>query len=173
MDPLWSEICWTTFKYFIIFIVSTNYILCISWIIKCLNIIDARHKHEEFMRLFCTHFEHNNLDNFCIKDLVISSDNLRRKLSKLYRNLFSEFLGVSFRTAWQKTWIKTVQYVSKCCLKSPILNTGHQRNTVFLHQIHKYKMSTSTFPWVKRFQAHTMSKIYPQKTVLIIFSPCF
>ena len=36
MDPLWSETCWSTFKYFIILIVSTYYILCISWIIKCL-----------------------------------------------------------------------------------------------------------------------------------------
>jgi len=36
MDPLWSETCWRTFKYFIILIVSTNYILCMSWIIKCL-----------------------------------------------------------------------------------------------------------------------------------------
>ena len=37
MDPLWSETCWSTFKYFIILIVSTHYILCISWIIKCLK----------------------------------------------------------------------------------------------------------------------------------------
>jgi len=37
MDPLWSETCWSTSKYFIILIVSTYYILCISWIIKCLN----------------------------------------------------------------------------------------------------------------------------------------
>jgi len=36
MDRLWSETCWNTFKYFIILIVSTYYILCISWIIKCL-----------------------------------------------------------------------------------------------------------------------------------------
>ena len=66
MDPLWSETCWGTFnplnaelnpichllallgahhifhvsglrvKYFIILIVSTCYILCISWIIQCL-----------------------------------------------------------------------------------------------------------------------------------------
>jgi len=36
MDRLWSETCWSTFKYFIILIVSTYYILCISWIIKCL-----------------------------------------------------------------------------------------------------------------------------------------
>jgi len=35
MDPLWSETCWSTFKYFIIWIVSAYYILCISWIIKC------------------------------------------------------------------------------------------------------------------------------------------
>jgi len=27
MDPLWSETCWSTFKYFIILIVSTNYII--------------------------------------------------------------------------------------------------------------------------------------------------
>ena len=26
MDPLWSETCWCTFKYFIISIISTNYI---------------------------------------------------------------------------------------------------------------------------------------------------
>ena len=38
---------WSTFKYFIILIVSTYYILCISWIIKCLIIIDARCKHED------------------------------------------------------------------------------------------------------------------------------
>jgi len=36
MDPLWSETCWSTFKYFIILIVSIYYILRISWIIKCL-----------------------------------------------------------------------------------------------------------------------------------------
>ena len=49
MDCLRSETCWKTFKYFIILIVSTNhsYILCISWIIKCLIIIDARCKHED------------------------------------------------------------------------------------------------------------------------------
>ena len=44
---LWSETCWSTFKYFIILIVSTYYILCITWIIKCLIIVDARCKHEE------------------------------------------------------------------------------------------------------------------------------
>ena len=47
MVPLLSETCWSTFKYFIILILST-YILCISWIIKCLIIIDARCKHEDF-----------------------------------------------------------------------------------------------------------------------------
>ena len=37
MDALWSETCWSTFKYFIILVVSIYYILCISWmIIKCL-----------------------------------------------------------------------------------------------------------------------------------------
>jgi len=39
MDPLRSETFWNTFKYFIILIVSTYYILCISCIIKCLNIV--------------------------------------------------------------------------------------------------------------------------------------
>ena len=39
--------CWSTFKCFIILIVSTNYILCISWIIKCLIVTDARCKHED------------------------------------------------------------------------------------------------------------------------------
>ena len=47
MDPLWSETCCTTFKYLITLIISTYYILCISWIIKCLIIIDARCKHED------------------------------------------------------------------------------------------------------------------------------
>jgi len=37
MDPLRSETCWSTFKYFIILIVSTCYILCIGWVIKCLS----------------------------------------------------------------------------------------------------------------------------------------
>jgi len=47
MDPLWSENCWNTFKYFIIFILSKYYILCISWIMNCSIIIDARCKHED------------------------------------------------------------------------------------------------------------------------------
>ena len=47
MDPMWSETCWSTFKYFIILIVSTYYILCIGWIVKCLIIVDARYKYED------------------------------------------------------------------------------------------------------------------------------
>jgi len=47
LDPLWSETCWSTFKYFIILIVSTYYILCISWIIQYLIIIDELCKHED------------------------------------------------------------------------------------------------------------------------------
>jgi len=39
MDPLWSETCRSTFKYFIILIVSANHILCIGWIIKCLSLM--------------------------------------------------------------------------------------------------------------------------------------
>ena len=46
MDPLRSETRWSAFKYFIILIVSTYYILFISWIIKCLIIIDERCKYE-------------------------------------------------------------------------------------------------------------------------------
>jgi len=38
---------WRTFKYFLILSVSTYYILCISWIIKCLIIIDAGCKRED------------------------------------------------------------------------------------------------------------------------------
>ena len=45
MDPVCSETCWSTFKYFIILILSINYILCISWIIKCLSLMhDANMK---------------------------------------------------------------------------------------------------------------------------------
>ena len=50
-DPLCACVhirtCWSIFKYFIILIVSINYTLCISWIIKCLIVIDARCKHED------------------------------------------------------------------------------------------------------------------------------
>ena len=54
MDPLWSETCWSTFKYFIILIVSTYNIWCIMWEIKCLIIIDARCKHEAIILFtFC------------------------------------------------------------------------------------------------------------------------
>ena len=48
MDPLWYETCRRTFKYFIILIVTTNYILCISWITQCLKVADVRCKHEDF-----------------------------------------------------------------------------------------------------------------------------
>jgi len=47
MDPPWSETRWSTFKYFVILIVSTYYMLCISWIIKCLIIIDEWCKYED------------------------------------------------------------------------------------------------------------------------------
>jgi hypothetical protein len=43
MDPLWCETCWSGFKYFIILIVSTYYILCIGWIINCLNKLELTH----------------------------------------------------------------------------------------------------------------------------------
>jgi hypothetical protein len=39
MDPLWFETCWGIFKYFLILIVSTYDILCISSIIKCLDYV--------------------------------------------------------------------------------------------------------------------------------------
>ena len=52
MDPVWSETCWSTFKYFIILIVSTYYILFISWIVKCLIIIDARCTREDSKFIF-------------------------------------------------------------------------------------------------------------------------
>jgi len=42
-----TKTCWSTFKYFIILNISTYYMLCISWIIKCFIIIDARCKHED------------------------------------------------------------------------------------------------------------------------------
>ena len=42
MDPLWSGTCWSSFKYFIILIISTYYILCIIWIIKCLKAFEWR-----------------------------------------------------------------------------------------------------------------------------------
>ena len=47
MDPLWSETCWGTFKYFVILIVPT-YILCISWELKCFIIVDTRCTHEKY-----------------------------------------------------------------------------------------------------------------------------
>ena len=51
MEPLWSETCWSTFKYFIILIVSMCYILCITWIVKCLIINYVRYKHEDYYRI--------------------------------------------------------------------------------------------------------------------------
>ena len=45
MEPLWSETCWSTFKYFIILIVSIYGILCIGWTVKCL--IDKNHMQME------------------------------------------------------------------------------------------------------------------------------
>jgi len=48
MDHLWSETCWSAFKYFVILIVSEYYILCISWTIEYLYVDDARRKYEDF-----------------------------------------------------------------------------------------------------------------------------
>ena len=44
------------FIYFIILIVYTYYILCISWRVKCLIIIDARRKHEDTQILITADF---------------------------------------------------------------------------------------------------------------------
>ena len=49
--PRWWMLCdlkhvASTFKYFIILIVSTNYILCISWVIRCLR----GDKHSDYIR---------------------------------------------------------------------------------------------------------------------------
>jgi len=52
MDPLWSETCWSTFKYFIIWIVSTYYILCISWIIKCVHTKDKFYVNNKLLTIF-------------------------------------------------------------------------------------------------------------------------
>ena len=61
-DPLWYETCRSTFKYFIILIISPYYILCISWIIKCIVIIDVSClvcsltvDHGEYICSFCSH----------------------------------------------------------------------------------------------------------------------
>ena len=57
--------CLSTFKYFIILILSTYYILCISWIIKCLIIIDARCKHEDLRAM--------NLSSSLSSEFTVSS----------------------------------------------------------------------------------------------------
>jgi len=64
MDPLCSETCWSTFKYFTILIVSIYYTLCIGWIKKFLIIIDARCKHEDYTPT-------------CFDTFVSSSDSLQ------------------------------------------------------------------------------------------------
>ena len=81
MDPLWSETCRSTFKYFIILIVSTYYILCISWIIKCLIIIDARCKHEDsFVTSVCLYVNSAPTGRLFIKLYVrVFFGNLSRK----------------------------------------------------------------------------------------------
>ena len=68
MEPLRSETCWTTFKYFIILIVSTYYILCISWITKCLIIIDARCNHEDY---FHSVYRFRQCDVYLLISMVI------------------------------------------------------------------------------------------------------
>jgi hypothetical protein len=45
MGPLWSETCWSTFKYFIILIVSAYCILCVGWVVKCLLTHTHTHSH--------------------------------------------------------------------------------------------------------------------------------
>jgi len=64
MDPLWSETCWSIFKYFIILIVSTYYILYISWIIKYLIIIDAQCKHGRFNKISSEVELHPSMSSF-------------------------------------------------------------------------------------------------------------
>jgi hypothetical protein len=48
----------SSFKYFIILIVSTNFILCISWIIKCLTVV----VHSENAHTIGSHIVYNCID---------------------------------------------------------------------------------------------------------------
>jgi hypothetical protein len=49
MVPLLSETCWSAFKYLVILIVSTYYILCIGWKIKCLITMDNKFQKSFFV----------------------------------------------------------------------------------------------------------------------------
>jgi len=63
MDPLWSETCWSNFKYFIIILtVSTNYIFVHLLHNSVLIVIDARYKHEERSKIV-----YGNLIIVCLK----------------------------------------------------------------------------------------------------------
>ena len=72
MDPLWSETCRSTFKYFIILIVSTYYILCISWTIKYLYVDDARCKHEDMWSTYSGYFKWSILHHPPIRNYKIT-----------------------------------------------------------------------------------------------------
>jgi len=54
MDPLWSETCWSTFKYFIILIIPTKYIF-VHLLDNKVIVIDARCKHEELTLIYNIH----------------------------------------------------------------------------------------------------------------------
>jgi len=101
MDPLWSEICWSTSKYFIILIVSTNYILCISWIIECLIIIDARCKHEDFITVY-TKDIHSSLSwsraiHFTLSILKKYFNIVLPSMPWFYKWIFNHNLGTYFK----------------------------------------------------------------------------
>ena len=64
--PWWWTLCdpkhiGSTFKYFIILIVSTNHIFCISWIIKCLNTFKTF-----ILFFFLRNNFYNNCNNICL-----------------------------------------------------------------------------------------------------------
>jgi len=87
MDPLWSETCWSTFKYFIILFVSTYYISCISLAIKCLTIIDAPCKHEDSLCNISLLYLQTILGRYGIRvDAVIFVSTNDRSRNKLWTN---------------------------------------------------------------------------------------
>jgi len=134
MDPLWSETCWSTFKYFIILIVSTYYILCISWIIKC-SILP-------------------------ITWIDVSRTNLRKRRAIVYIHSFKGLLLKLRRSVYYavRTESSNIIYVTHGCMRSMQCNV--QFGNLYINSaIYSTTEEIQRKPWWKVTVAGTSTSI--------------
>ena len=138
MDPLWSETCWSTFKYFIILIASTYYILCINWTVKRLLV-------HAVLRYFYMHLYEQS--GWYVFDTYMGA---RKNSIKLHVNKSSWGWTLRCSKHVEDTISKLKQYCKKCAFCSILITYVH--HTARFNKRKVTKQSNQTPTWCNTVQ---------------------